>query len=203
MPNEVQFYPITPSEHQQTAQRGVNPKHLQYVCGACAQSTNGRVVAEIQRASDGATVSWCVCSCPRQEPAVLVERAGQVITQLPEAREFQVGDNWPAELAQLYEEAAKSYAAGAYTSATMVCRKLLMVCACQEGATDGKPFTEYVSHVTDNVLTFPKAKDAIDKIRTIGNDANHSVRFVGREDAKRAMSIVTYMLNSMYSLPSA
>jgi len=203
MSKTVKFYPMSAAEHQEVSKNGVNPKHIQYVCGACAQSTNGRVVAEIQRPSDGATVSWCVCTCPKQEPAVLVERAGEVITQLPEASEFVVGDNWPPELAQLYEEAAKSYAAGAYTSATMVCRKLLMVCACQEGATDGKSFTEYVSHITDTVLTFPKAKDAIDKIRKIGNDANHSVRFVGRDDAKRALSIVTYMLNSMYSLPSA
>jgi hypothetical protein len=70
----------------------------------------------------------------------------------------------------------------------MVCRKVLMVCACQEGDTDGKKFVEYVDHITTNVLTFAKAKDPIDKIRTIGNDANHNVKFVGRDDAKRAMS---------------
>src|SRR5262249_44154088 len=107
------------------------------------------------------------------------------------------------DLEQLYEEASKAFAAGAYTACAMVCRKLLMVCACHEGAQDGKQFVEYVKHITDSVLTFPKAKDSIDKIRSIGNDANHSIRFVIRDDAKRAMSIVTYMMNTIYSLPSS
>ena len=53
------------------------------------------------------------------------------------------------------------------------------------------------------MLTFPKAKDSIDKIRTIGNEANHTIRFVNREDARRAQSIITYMLNTIYSLPSS
>jgi hypothetical protein len=106
-------------------------------------------------------------------------------------------------LGQLYEEAAKAFAAGAYTAAAMVARKVLMACACHEGATDGQPFVEYVKHITETVLTFPKAKDSIDKIRTIGNEANHTIRFVNREDARRALSIITYMLNTIYSLPSS
>jgi hypothetical protein len=114
-----------------------------------------------------------------------------------------VGENWPAELEQLYSVASKTFASGAYTACAMVCRKLLMVCACQEGAKDGLKFVEYVKHITDEVLTFPQAKDPIDKIRHIGNDANHTIKFVTREDANRAMSIITYTLNTIYSLPSS
>jgi hypothetical protein len=133
----------------------------------------------------------------------MVERGGMIVQQLPEAREFQIGENWPPDLGQLFEEAAKAYAAGAYTASAMVCRKVLMACACQEGADDGKPFASYVDYITSEVLTYPKAKDAIDKIRHIGNDANHKVQFVPRDHAKRALSIVNYMLNTIYSLPSA
>lgn len=201
--NTVSFYPISPNEHQQSQQRGVNPKHLSYTCGGCCQSTNGRVLADFKRDMDGATVSLCVCTCPKEEPAILIERAGQIVSQYPEAQEFKTGENWPLELCQLYDEAAKAYAAGAYTAATMVARKVLMASACREGANDGKPFVDYVTYITDTVLTYPKAKDAIDKIRQIGNEANHSVRFVTREDAKRALSIVTYMLNAIYSLPAS
>jgi len=85
----------------------------------------------------------------------------------------------------------------------MACRKLLMVCACLEGAKDGQAFTYYVDYVTNGVLNFPKAKTAIDKIRGIGNEANHSVAFVSKEDAHAALSIVSYMLNTLYSLPSS
>jgi hypothetical protein len=62
---------------------------------------------------------------------------------------------------------------------------------------------EYVTYITNTVLTFPKAKDSIDKIRDIGNDANHDVAFVAPDDARRAMQIVTYMLNTIYSLPAS
>lgn len=203
MPNNVNFYSLNQQEHAQTNQRGITPKHVSFTCGKCGQATNGRVVADLKREDDGATVSWCVCTCPKEEPTILIERGGQIVAQYPDAQEFQPDEKWPPELTQLYEEASKAFAAGAYTACTMVSRKLLMVCACQEGATDGKNFTEYVTHITDTVLTFPKAKDAIDKIRTIGNEANHTIRFVTREDAKRALSIVTYMLNAIYALPNA
>jgi hypothetical protein len=145
----------------------------------------------------------CLCSCERREPSILIEKGGEIIQQLPNSCEFHSSDNWPPDLAKLYDEGAKSYAAGAFTASSMVCRKLLMACACHENADDGKPFTTYVDYITGTVLTFPRAKDAIDAIRTIGNEANHQVQFVGQGEAKRAMQIVTYMLNTIYSLPAA
>jgi len=123
--------------------------------------------------------------------------------QLPISCEFHSNSKWPPELAKLYDEAATAYAAGAFTASSMVCRKVLMSCACHEGDTDGKKFVDYVDYVTNTVLTFPKAKDAIDAIRTIGNEANHGVQFVEQDAAKRSLQIVTYMLNTIYTFPSA
>ncbi|HXK37267.1 MAG TPA: hypothetical protein VJ553_06820, partial [Candidatus Paceibacterota bacterium] len=74
---------------------------------------------------------------------IVVARGGQLVAQYPGACEFAEGENWPPELAQLYSEATKSFAAGAYTATTMVCRKLLMVTACREGESDGKGFVQY------------------------------------------------------------
>ena len=57
----------------------------------------------------------------------------------------------------------------------MVCRKILMACACHEqskanqAVEDGKSFAYYVDYLANNVLTFPAAKAPIDAIRTIGN----------------------------------
>ena len=85
----------------------------------------------------------------------------------------------------------------------MVCRKLLMATACENGDDDGKKFVQYVDYITDKVLTFPKARDAIKKIKDVGNEANHEIAFVAEVDARRSMQIVTYMLNTIYSLPSS
>jgi hypothetical protein len=208
------FHPQQPEEYNIPAslggmgnnqianQLGYRPKYREYQCGACGNSTTGRVLCDVER-SDGAMVQWCQCSCDKKEPTIIVDKAGVLLSQLPMANEFSVSDKWPPDLAKLYEEGAKSLSAGAYTACAMVCRKLLMATACHEGDTDGKGFVEYVKYITDTVLTFPKAKDAIDKIRGIGNEANHNVAFVSPDDARRAMQIVTYMLNTIYSLPAA
>jgi hypothetical protein len=200
---EVEFFPITSDETTRILNSGVKPKHMTYQCGACGQTTNGRVLCDVTRISDGYTVVWCLCSCKKEEPAILVTLDERITVQHPTAREFHSHENWPPDLAKLYDEGAKAYSVGAHTASTMVCRKLLMSCACHEGASDGKPFVEYVTHITEKVLSFPKAKQAIDAIRTIGNEANHDVQFVSADDAKRAMHIVTYMLNTIYALPSA
>lgn len=204
MSSKVDFFIINNEEWQALNTGGhVKPTHVQMDCGACGKSTNARVIAKCQRQKDGASILWTICACDREEPSMLLSRGGVEFAQFPEAKHFQAGERWPADLAQLYDEAAKSFAAGAYTASTMVARKLLMATACKEGDQDGKQFAVYVDYITNTVLTFPKAKDSIDRIRKIGNEANHSIQFVGRDDAKKAMDIVTYMLNTIYSLPTA
>ncbi len=197
----VHFYALDTSEHHDACQ-GIKPKHKGYLCGSCGSRTNGRVVCDLKR-EDGSMVSWCLCSCERHEPAIISESpSAEVIMNLPQMQEFRASEKWPPELAKLYEEGARSFSAQAYTATSMVCRKLLMSCACHESAPEGKAFVDYVEYITGTVLTFPRAKASIDRIRTIGNEANHTVQFVNREDARKAMEIVTYMLDTIYSLPS-
>jgi hypothetical protein len=85
----------------------------------------------------------------------------------------------------------------------MVCRKILMNAACHEGAEEDLKFYKYVDYIVDNVLMIPRAKESITAIKDIGNEANHEIKFVSQEGAKRSMMIVTYMLNTIYSLPAA
>lgn len=134
---------------------------------------------------------------------MIIEGPETAPIQLPSLRVFHASEKWPDPLRRLYEEAAKSFSAGAYKAATMVCRKLLMSAACEEGADEGGKFVDYVKHITENVLNFPRAKASIDAIRTIVNDANHVVEFVDQDEARRAMEIVTYMLDTLYAFPKA
>lgn len=207
----VDFHPLSEKELNRLGHQsgltlnhfGLEPKHKTYACGACGGTTNGRVLCEVQRRADSSRIFWCWCSCDKGEPTVLIEKDGMTTAQLPIAREFHSGSDWPTDLARLYDEAAKAYSAGAHTAASMACRKLLMACACDKGATDGEQFVKYVEFITTNVLTYPAAKASIDAIRSIGNDANHHLQFVNQADAMRSMKIVTYMLNTIYSLPAA
>jgi hypothetical protein len=129
--------------------------------------------------------------------------------QMPTARQFHADAAWPDDLKVLYEEAAKSYSAGAFTSSSLMCRKILMSCVCHEQAQNGKEVKEretfkyYVDYLTNEVLTFQRAKAAIDKIRDIGNDATHKVQSVSQPDAERSLKIIGYLLTTLYSLPQA
>ena len=209
-PGGIVFHPRSPEEYglskAQThlaTQLGFCPKYRDYVCATCGSKTTGRVLCDLIRESDSAIVSWCICSCDERAPTLIIERDGEVIAQYPTSKEFHVGPNWPTDLANLYEEASKTFAASAHTACAMVCRKVLMATACENGDDDGKTFVQYVDYIIDKVLTFPKARDAIKKIKDIGNEANHKIAFVAEPDARRSMQIVTYMLNTIYSLPSS
>jgi hypothetical protein len=207
-PGEIAFHPISTKEYRvqgigMQQSLPISPRHETYQCGSCGASTNGRVLCEFVRSADKANVTWCLCSCEKQEPAVIIKKDDVVIKQVPLAKEFHAAQDWPPDLAKLYEEAALAYSAGAFTASSMACRKLLMACACDKSASDGLRFVEYVDYITNSVLTFPAAKASIDKIRDIGNDANHKIQFINQPDAARAMKIVTYLLNTIYSLPTA
>src|SRR6266496_2459889 len=105
------------------------------------------------------------------------------LAQHPAPHDFKASNKWPPELGRLYDEAATAYAAGAHTATAIVCRKVLMACACNEGESDGKKFVQYVDFIVGKVLTFPKAAAAISAIKKIGNDANHKIEFVSHDDA--------------------
>jgi len=216
-PQLLAFHPQCADEYNINAnisqhvvqQAGIRPQYREYSCGSCGSNTTGRILCDITRTRDGTTVQWCICACDRQEPAIVVSKDGVDVMQLPQPKQFHSDPKWPTDLATLYEEASKSYSAGAYTSASMVCRKILMACACHEQAKagetvqEGKRFIEYVDYLADKVLAFPAAKKPIDVIRDIGNDANHHVTFVNQPDAERSMKIVHHMLNTIYTFPEA
>lgn len=188
---------------------GLSAKHKSYLCGSCGKTTTGRVVCSLTREQDKACVLWCLCPCEQSQPTIVIEKDGIGLSQFPLAREFVSGTDWPRDLAQLFEEGAKAYAAGAFTATSMVCRKVLMSCACHEQAKnggtakEGKGFQEYVDYIAEQVLTYPSARSAIDAIRSIGNDANHHLQFVAQADAKRSLTIVQRLLDAIYALPAA
>src|SRR6266850_2016071 len=184
-----------------TLQSG-GPMFRNYSCGWCHTAVDGRMVAKWDL-PDGSVRMLCACSCGG--PTALAVKGGDtgpIIRQSPAALDFRPGP-WPDKLRKLFEEASLAYSADANTACTMVCRKILMACACEQGDTDGQSFAHYVDYITTQVLTYPKAKASIDQIRQIGNDANHDVTFVTKPDAEKAMRIITYLLDALYAFPEA
>jgi len=80
-----------------------------------------------------------------------------------------------------------------FTAAAMCCRKLLMNIAVEKGAPANRTYQQYVDYLIENHLP-PDAKDWVDQIREIGNEANHEIRLVKQADAKEAVGFVSMLL---------
>ncbi len=101
----------------------------------------------------------------------------------------------------LFKEARKCFAIGAYTSAVMCCRKLLMNISVSEGAPEGKNFVEYVNYLNNQNYIPPKGKEWVDSIRKLGNEANHKIDLKSKEDASRIINFTEMLLRFIYELP--
>src|SRR5467141_1521301 len=112
-----------------------------YQCGWCHSVVHGRMVAKWPRPSQGATAMLCACACGGPTALVILDADGTILKQAPASLQFKPNALWPTSLSKLFEEASSAYAAGAMTACAMVCRKILMACACEQGDADGQGFT--------------------------------------------------------------
>lgn len=104
---------------------------------------------------------------------------------------------------EIYEEARRATSANSYTAAVLCCRKLLMHIAVAKGAKVGESFAAYVEFLATNNYVPPDAKDWVDHIRKKGNEANHEIVIVKREDAEELLEFVEMLLTVIYVFPAA
>lgn len=74
--------------------------------------------------------------------------------------------------------------------------------AVSEGADEGAGFKYYVKYLADEGHIPPKATAWVDHIRDRGNDANHEITIMGREDVERLIRFSEMLLRIMYEYPS-
>jgi hypothetical protein len=102
------------------------------------------------------------------------------------------------EVEALYEEARNCMKVNAYTAAVMCCRKLLMNIAVAREAEKGKGFAYYVNYLSDQGFVPPDGKEWVDQIRKKGNEANHEIAVMEREDAEELITFSEMLLRFIY-----
>jgi len=133
------------------------------------------------------------CGCPTyfekntQTPAPLV---GNDVEALP--------DNVDA----MYREARQCAQAGAYTACVLACRKLLMHIAVQQGADEGQSFFQYVEYLARSGYVPPNGRAWVDHIRQKGNEANHEIVLMSRDDALELLSFLEMLLKFIFEFPA-
>lgn len=132
------------------------------------------------------------CSYPTYiylDEQVPLPRFGETIMYLPE------------EVEKIYEEARDSFSVGAYTAVMLLCRKLLMHVAVDLGADKNKKFIDYIDYFEKEGYISKNARSWVDKIRKLGNEANHEIMIGNKEDAKKIIEFSAMLLKTNYEYP--
>lgn len=108
----------------------------------------------------------------------------------------------PKTINTIYDEARDCYGVNAYTATVLLCRKILMHIAVEEGAKENKPFVYYVDYLRDNNLITSTSFGWVDKIRQFGNKANHDLTQNNRSEAETIISFTAMLLTTMYEYPA-
>lgn len=107
----------------------------------------------------------------------------------------------PSVVYPLYEEARTCMSNGCFTATVMLCRKIIMNTAVENGAKGNLRFIEYVNYLNEEHLFHRKCKPLLDKIKTKGNEANHEIEQVSQADASLIMQLTYQMLLYIYEIP--
>jgi hypothetical protein len=164
----------------------------EYVCGYCDNK-----VASIFGYFDESNPTHFIYICPHCECASFFS-PGQCPCVLPGEHVASL----PKDIEALYREARESAAASAYTGAAMICRKLLMNIAVAQGADVDKSFVEYVEYLCTKGYIPPDGKGWVDHIREKGNEANHEICIMTKEDANELIVFTGMLLKFIYEFPS-
>jgi len=140
------------------------------------------------------------CNCPTY---FLDDSIHRKIRQVPAPL---IGNEVPnvsdKDIEALYTEARACTGSNAFTAEVLACRKILMHIAVNKGAPKNKTFIEYVQYLSDHNYVPPDAKNWVDHIRTKGNEANHEIALMTKEDAENLISFIEMLLKIIYEFPS-
>jgi len=138
--------------------------------------------------------------CPKCTNPTFIDNNGN---QTPNVRLGSEVDGITDEgIKVLYNQARDCTSLCAYTASTLVCRKILMNLAVQQGAKEGKSFIEYVEYLDSEGYVPPNGKTWVDRIRTKGNEATHEIRLIKKTEAIQILKFTEMLLRFAYEFPS-
>ena len=187
----------------------INTSEIQkksWVCGYCGDSVGGdsgykRLDEPTSTfgTREGSAIAICP-SCGR--PTYFEREAHNEYEQYPLPKVGRSLSHLPKEIEGLYEDIRKSVSAGAFTSAVLASRKMLMHIAVAEGASEKSSFKQCVEYMRDENVVPRSAHAWVDYIRDKGNEANHEIVMSTEEDAHLLLQFIEQILLSVYEFPA-
>jgi Domain of unknown function (DUF4145) len=165
-----------------------------YTCGYCSKHTGPNMGYFASGDRQGRILICTFCSQPTY--------FDQNQKQYPGAQFGNAVASLPKDVDCLYAEARSSIAAGAYTGAALICRKILMHIAVEKGAAKDKSFQFYVEYLATAGYIPPDGKGWVDHIRSKGNEATHEIVVTQKPDAEELLSFLEMLLRFVYEFPA-
>ena len=75
--------------------------------------------------------------------------------------------------------------------------------AVSKGAKPGDSFISYVEYLADHNYVPPDAKEWVDHIRKKGNEANHEISIMAKDDAGDLIRFSEMLLKVIYEFPAS
>jgi hypothetical protein len=110
-------------------------------------------------------------------------------------------DRLPKDIHAIYEEIRFATSVNAFTASVLTARKLLMHIAVEKGAEQNQSFISYVNYLDTNHYTPPNSTAWVDKIRQLGNDANHEIVIMTKDQAQLILTFLEMILKFIYEFP--
>lgn len=173
---------------------------INYICGHCNKQvapSNGWTNAKTSKQGYGYIVL-----CPNCTRPTFID--GQINTgkYFPSAMAGESVDFLDGEIQTLYDEARRATSVNAYTSCVLACRKILMHVAVNLEADEGESFLYYVEYLFEKHFIPPNSKNWVDYIRKRGNEANHEIELMTKEDAELILSFTGMLLKIIFEFPN-
>jgi len=180
-----------------------------FTCGYCSRdvaSTKG--LALIKRStmgqqnpsleSDRVTVGGSYI-CPNCKGATFILPDGEYF---PSPALGEPVESVPDEMNALYEEARRCTSQHCYTATVLLCRKMLMSIAVENGAAERLSFAAYVDYLVNKNHVPIKWRPWVDHIRSKGNEANHEIALMEEIDARNLLTLTGMLLKIIYEVPA-
>lgn len=169
-----------------------------YTCWSCDRDIASNL-GYVSSSNVSSALNRYIYICPYcKSPSFFNEHRAQY----PSATTGSPVEHLSEEVDIAYNEARRSYAASAYTSSALMCRKILMNVAVERGAEQNKTFKYYVDWLTKHHYVPPNSEGWIDHIRNKGNDATHEIPPITQEDAQELISFCEMVLKFIYEFPA-
>lgn len=168
-----------------------------FVCWNCGKNiaTNEGYIASYKDKYGGINEKPMIYICHQcSAPSIVDNERHLVLCPLP-GKEIK---HLPEDINSVYKEARACMSVSAYTAAIMLFRKIIMNMAVEEGAEEGNNFKYYLGYLCKEGLVHKKQTKQAEKVKDLGNDANHKIEYRTKEEAEMLFKFVEQFLITNY-----